>query len=121
MTRGGRGTHDVGQWYNGTRFFSCGAQGTLANMDSRRYKKTVTDTGARAKQISLEVYRKALKSVREQEWRWKHPPDPEGWVRVALVAFAAFLGFVVNASGGVAGAARAVLPAKSQSSPPSPP
>src|SRR3989442_2285871 len=93
MTRGGRGTHDVGQWYNGTRFFSCGAQGTLANMDSRHYKKTVTDTGARAKQISLEVYRKALKSVRAQEWRWETPPGPEGgsWCRPLVPCV--FVGF----------------------------
>jgi len=76
-------------------------------MDSRRYKKTVTDTGVRAKQISLEVYRKALKSVRAQEWRWKFPSDREGWIRVALVAFAVFAVLVVMASGVVAGMALA--------------
>src|SRR2546425_10162593 len=103
MTRGGRGTHDVGQWYNGTRFFSCGAQGTLANMDSRRYKKTVTDTGVRAKQISLEVYRKALKSVRAQEWRWETPPDRAGWICGAPGAFSVFSVFVVKGPGGVGG------------------
>src|SRR2546425_11537361 len=99
MTRGGRGTHDVGQWYNGTRFFSCGAQGTLANMDSRRYKKTVTDTGARAKQISLEVYRKALKSVREQEWRGKPPPRTGGRTLRPPRRRPPLVGFGVDAAG----------------------
>lgn len=76
-------------------------------MDTRRYKKTLSDTSARAKQISLEAYRKALKSVREQTWNWKLPTDREGWIRIGLLALAVFVVVVVMASGVVAGMALA--------------
>src|SRR2546428_6678915 len=63
----------------------------------------------RAKQASLEAYRKALKSIRTRApgWRAKLPSDRVGWIRVGLIALAVFLALVVSGSGVVAGKAPA--------------
>src|SRR2546427_1866552 len=59
----------------------------------------------RAKQASLEAYRKALKSIRTRApgWRAKLPSDRVGGMRVGLVALAVFLALVVSGAGVVAG------------------
>src|SRR2546428_11228229 len=64
----------------------------------------------RAKQASLEAYRKALKSIRTRApgWRAKLPSDRVGWIRVGLIALAVFLALVVSGSGVVAGIALAI-------------
>src|SRR3989454_1588523 len=63
----------------------------------------------RAKQASLEAYRKALNSIRTRApgWRAKLPSDRVGWMRVGLIALAVVLGLVVSGSGVVAGMALA--------------
>src|SRR2546428_1172823 len=66
----------------------------------------------RAKQASLEAYRKALKSIRTRApgWRAKLPSDRVGWIRVGLIALAVFLALVVSGSGVVAGMGLAFNP-----------
>src|SRR2546425_11683491 len=78
----------------------------------------------RAKQASLEAYRKALKSIRTRApgWRAKLPSDRVGWMRVGLIALAVFLAVVVSGAGVLAGLGVAFNPpAADRSCPACPP
>src|SRR3989442_12466416 len=59
----------------------------------------------RAKQASLEAYRKALKSIRTRApgGRAKLPSDRGGWMRVGLIALAGFRALELSGAGVVAG------------------
>lgn len=76
-------------------------------MDLSRFKKS--KQAERVKEVSLEAYRKALKSIRTRapELRRRLPSDREGWTRFSLIASAIFLALVVSGSGIVAGMALA--------------
>src|SRR2546425_6817300 len=90
-----RAPHHI-RWYNG--------RGLMNDWRSKTGKHA-----ERAKQASLEAYRKALKSIRTRApgWRAKLPSDRVGWIRVGLIALAVFLALVVSGSGVVASMALA--------------
>src|SRR3989442_15349362 len=73
-----------------------------------KHAERVRQEAERARQASMEVYRKALKSIRTRApgWRAKLPSDPVGWMRVGLIALAVFLALGVSGSGAVAGMGR---------------
>src|SRR2546425_1076328 len=74
-----------------------------------KHAERVRQEAERARQASMEVYRKALKSIRTRApgWRAKLPSDRVGRMRVGLIALAVFLALVVSGSGVVAGMALA--------------
>src|SRR3989475_12083975 len=82
-------------WYNG--------RGLMNDWRSKTGKHA-----ERAKQASLEAYRKALKSIRTRApgWRAEPPSDRVGGVRGGLIALAGFPALGVSAAGGVAGRGR---------------
>src|SRR5713226_1912052 len=93
-------------WYNGRGSAQVGRR-TDSTMD--QWRSRTGKQAERVRQVSLEAYRKALKSIRTRtpEWRPRLPSGREGWMRVGLLALAVLVALVVSGSGVVAGMALA--------------